>query len=330
VNLRRRATQAIDFIARRTQVRTAPVEWMVETTNRCNLACPMCPRTTVEFQQRDMQLEFFKHILASHPEAEEIWPYGFGEPLLNPSLFEFIAYAKQQKRVVALSSNAALLNEESGRRLLQSGLDYLILPVDGAEKTTYETNRYPAQYDRIESQIDRFLSLKMALGSRLHVTVQMIRMNNNDGQIEAFRRKWRRPGVDAVRVRDDLSGGPGASLTSPGTRTHRPCFFLWRGPLFVQAAGAVIPCPYYHGSTPFGDLNRQSAREIWASESMQQLRSAHLRGDLSQYPICRRCPRHQPHALLAVASFFVTTWHIRRVFPALEDIQRRFGWKLFE
>jgi radical SAM protein with 4Fe4S-binding SPASM domain len=308
VNLRRRAMQALDFITRRTQVRTAPVEWMVETTNRCNLACPMCPRTTVDFQQRDMQLEFFKQILQSHPEAEEIWPYGFGEPLLNPSLFEFIAYAKQQKRVVALSSNAALLNAESGRRLLQSGLDYLILPVDGVEKNAYETNRYPAQYDRIESQIDRFLSQKLALGSRLHVTLQMIRMKNNDGQVEAFRRRWRRAGVDAVRVRDDLSGGP----------------------LFVQAAGAVIPCPYYHGSAPFGDLNRQSAREIWASEPMQQLRAAHLRGDLSQYPVCRRCPRHQPHALLAIVSFFVTTWHIRRVFPALEDIQRRLGWKFFE
>jgi len=63
---------------------------------------------------------------------------------------------------------------------------------------------------------------------------------------------------------------------------------------------------------------------------MKALRTAHLKGDLSAYPICQRCPRHKPAWLLACVSFFVNTHHIRRVFPKLEDIQRQLGLKLFE
>jgi hypothetical protein len=92
----------------------------------------------------------------------------------------------------------------------------------------------------------------------------------------------------------------------------------------------MIPCPYYHGSPPFGDLAAQSVPEAWNSEAMRALRSAHLRWDLSGFPVCDGCPRHQPHPILASAGFFVNTHHIRRVLPRLEDIQRRFGWKLVE
>jgi radical SAM protein with 4Fe4S-binding SPASM domain len=215
---------------------------------------------------------------------------------------------------------------------VESGVDYLILPVDGADDHTYETNRYPAVFDEVESRIEFFLGLKHRLRSRLHVTVQMIRMRNNLDQIGTFRRKWRREGIDVVRVRDDLSGNyhePPLHLRS-APRSRRPCFFLWRGPLFVQAAGTVIPCPYYHGTPPVGDLRHQTAREVWASEPMRKLRAAHVKGDLSQYPICKRCPRYQPHPLLGALSFFVTTWHIRRVFPVLENLQRRIGRKFFE
>ena len=160
----------------------------------------------------------------------------------------------------------------------------------------------------------------------------MVRMRNNIHEVRAFRRKWKRAGVDSVRVRDDLSGLPGVSLRSDEGRKHKPrsCFFLWRGPLCVQAAGTIIPCPYYHGSEPFGDLRKQTALEAWNAEPMVQLRAAHRKHDFSQHPICAHCPRHQPHPVLASMSFFVTTWHIRRLIPNFEHIQRTLGWKLVE
>ncbi|HYK90502.1 MAG TPA: radical SAM protein [Acidobacteriota bacterium] len=330
MSIRSAMTQLLDFTAGRVECRVAPTEWMVETTSRCNLKCPMCPREKTPYPPEDMDLEFYKQLILQHPHLEAVWPYGFGEPLLHPHIFEMIRWAKQKRKAVSLSTNATLLNRERASLLLASGLDYLILAVDGTD-AVYSRNRFPAHLTDVESQIEDFLALKVNTGSSLHVTLQMVRMKNNRDQVSSFRLRWKRPGVDAIRVRDDLSGITGISIESHRRRVpRRPCFFLWRGPLFVEAPGTVIPCPYYHGSAPFAEVRSQLALHAWNSPAMRALRAAHVKGDLSHYPKCLRCPRHQPARLLAGISFFVNTHHIRRVFPSLENIQRRLGLKLFE
>ena len=325
-------SQLQDFWLERSRCRSAPREWMVESTNRCNLSCAMCTRHLVAFRQEDMSFTLFAKLVGRHPELEAVWPHVFGEPLLHPRIFDFIRHAKSRNITVSLSTNVTLLDEAIGIRLMDSGLDYLVLPVDGVSRITYEANRHPATLPDIEDRVERFLRLKLARRSSIHVTLQMVRMRTTLHQVHEFKRRWRKPGVDSIRVRDDLSGLPGISLPagSHWRRGRRPCFFLWRGPLCVQAAATLIPCPYYHGSGPFGDLRRQTSLEAWNSEAMVALRAAHLKRDLSQYPICGRCPRHQPHRLLASLSFFITTDHIRRLLPRLEDLQRIIGWKLVE
>ncbi len=327
-----RTRQMIAFVRRSTVCPEIPSEWMIESTNRCNLACPMCTRHLVRFHPEDMNLDLFRHLVEVHPNVEAIWPYGFGEPLLHPQIFEFIAIAERSGKTVCLSTNATLLTPDRGSRLLDSGLDYLTLAVDGAENASYSANRYPASLIDTERRIDEFLAEKLARRSKVHVTVQMVLLKNNAREVRVFRHRWRRPGVDRVRMRNDLSGLPGISLRDrlPRARANRPCYFLWRGPMFVQAAGTLLPCPYYHGSRPFADLRFQSGLEAWNSEAMQALRSAHSSRDLSGYPVCLRCPRHQPHPILAVVSFFLNTHHIRRLLPWVERLQARLGVTLFE
>jgi MoaA/NifB/PqqE/SkfB family radical SAM enzyme len=278
-----------------------------------------------------MRLDFFARLISRHDRLEAVWPYGFGEPLLNPDIFEMIRCARRSGKTVCLSTNATLLDRERATSLLATGLDYLILAVDGTD-AVYSQNRFPSDLSRVERLIEDFLTLKVQTGSPIHVTLQMVRMMNNRNQVRRFRSRWKRPGVDAIRVRDDLSGIPGITIDMPGehSRRLRPCFFLWRGPLFVEASGNLIPCPYYHGSDPFADVRDGSAFQAWNAPRMKALRAAHLKGDLADYPICRCCPRHQPSRVLACISFFVNTHHIRRIFPRFEDLQRLLGLKLFE
>lgn len=331
-SLRARTVQAIDFLRRSSICREVPREWMVESTNRCNLDCPMCTRQLARFHPQDMKPELFRHIIERHPAVESVWPYGFGEPLLHPHIFEFIAIAKNSGKTVCLSTNATLLDPARNRELLASKLDYLILAVDGASNASYSVNRYPASLEDTEQRIEELLTEKLNRRSKLHVTVQMVLLRTNAQDVHAFRRRWSRSGVDAVRVRNDLSGLPGFSMRGTQRRLSlkRPCYFLWRGPMFVQAAGTLFPCPYYHGSMPFGDLRQQGGLEAWNSMAMQALRSAHSRGELSDYPVCMRCPRHQPHLLIACMSFYATSHHIRRWIPRLERLQHWLGITLFE
>jgi MoaA/NifB/PqqE/SkfB family radical SAM enzyme len=301
--------------------------WMAEVTNRCNLACPMCTRETVSFIQQDMDLGFIKRLIDDNPRLESIWPYGFGESLMHPHIFEVIRYARQKGIVVSLSTNGTLLTPENTGQLLRSGLDYLILAIDGATARTYERYRYGARFERVIANVERLLELKNRFNAAIHITVQMIQMQGNAHEIDRFKSMWRRKGVNRVRVRQDLTR---KRSPSHADGAHRPCFFLWRGPAFIQAAGTLLPCPYYHGSEPFGDLKSQSMAEAWNSEKMVRLRQAHVSGDLSAFPVCAQCPRYQPNTLVASGSFFVTTGSVRRWLPIMEDVQRWTGVTLFE
>lgn len=317
------------FLRRQTRGIPPPVEWMLEVTNRCNLACPMCLRHRVHFQLADMEIDFVTRLLeAPNGRPNAIWPYGYGEPLLYPQIFNVIRRAKEKNLVVSLSTNATLLDEAAANELLDSGLDYLIIAFDGATAQTYARYRKPATFDKVKANVERFLALKMARRTSLHVTVQMIHMQGTANEAASFRGQWTRDGVDCVRIREDLLKSRDASAVR--TMRHRPCFFLWRGPLFVQAAGTVIPCPYYHGSEPFADLKTQDVQQAWNSPKMEEMRQAHVRGDLSKFPICAACPRYQPHALLASASFLIGTRSIRRYLPVIERMQQMAGKTFFE
>jgi MoaA/NifB/PqqE/SkfB family radical SAM enzyme len=307
-----------------------PSEWMLEVTNRCNLACPMCLRDKVDFVQADMDIRLIHRLLDDENLPDALWPYGYGEPMIYPRLIETIRCAKRKNLTVSLSTNGTLLTEKAGRELIDSGLDYLIVAFDGATPETYRKYRRGADFQRVKENVERFLGLKLARRSRLHLTLQMILLSETANEVSAFRRLWTRRGVDCVRIREDLLKAR-KPATQPNERaSHRRCFFLWRGPLFVQAGGGMIPCPYYHGSKPFGDLNAQTVSEAWNSTQMQDLRRAHVTGDLSNYPVCAGCPRYQPHAFLAAASFFIGTNGIRRYLPLAERIQQGFGRRFFE
>lgn len=318
---------ALAFLMRNVHDVPSPREWMLEITSRCNLACPMCLRTSVQFTPGDMDPLFIRHIFESNPHPEALWPYGYGEPLLYAHLFEIIKYAKRNDVTVSISTNGTQLSASIGRRLLQSGLDYLILAFDGATPETYRKYRKGADFDVVKNNIDRFLAMKIRHRCRIHVTVQMILMQETVREASDFRKLWNREGVNCVRVRRDLSE---RDCTRDVANGRRPCFFLWRGPLFVQAGGTLIPCPYYHGAEPFGDLREQTVEQAWNSPKMTALREAHVSGDLSQFPRCAKCPRYQPSALLAAASFLIGTREIRRFLPIVERVQNSLGVTWFE
>jgi MoaA/NifB/PqqE/SkfB family radical SAM enzyme len=301
-----------------------PRQWMIEITNRCNLRCAMCSRHTVAFKQSDMPLSFFQRLIDRAGGIEGIWPYGFGEPMLHPDLWKMVAYAKSRRMTVSLSTNATLLRGSAVDEMLKSGLDYLILAVDGATRDVYEANRKDAAFSSVRKNIETFLELKVARKAPIHVTLQMIRLRNNAHEATRFRKMWRRPGVDCIRIREDLS------IASVEKRPHAPCFFLWRGPLFVQAAGTILPCPYYHGAAPFGDLHSQNPEAAWNSARMQALRTAHVKGDLSAFPLCQQCPRYKPHPAIAALSFAASTSAVRKYLPWLERLQQLTPWTIVQ
>src|SRR5262249_55970672 len=129
-----------------------PETGMIEPTNLCNLACPTCPTGTGKIKPLpQMTLERFDRVIEQvAPKMRNIALWNYGEPLLNRELPHMIAHAKKAGvGVVKVSSNVHFLDGERGAAILQSGLDVLILSVDGATAETYGKFRKEGDFERV-------------------------------------------------------------------------------------------------------------------------------------------------------------------------------------
>src|SRR5262245_8989874 len=119
-----------------------PVEYIVETTAKCNLYCPMCPRETRKQPKEDMTDEVFQRLVReSGHSAEHMMLIGLGEPFMDRKIFERIEYCAKHDVSTLLSTNGTFLDEATCARILDSTLDHITLSFDGSTKESFEYYR---------------------------------------------------------------------------------------------------------------------------------------------------------------------------------------------
>lgn len=301
-----------------------PVEYIVETTAKCNLYCPMCPRETHKQPKEDMPAEIFDRLVReSGRSAEHMMLIGLGEPFLDPLIFDRIEYCARHDISTLLSTNGTLLDEETSARLLQSPLEHVTLSFDGATRESFEYYRKGARFEKVRDNFVRFSRMKKERGSRMQVVVQMVRMERNAGEVEDFVRFWNGvPGVDQVRIKEDETNLMRPLAGHEAEEWKHPCHYLWRGPLYVKHNGDVYPCcqSYMLDGKPVGHIGERPLAEIWNSEEMVRMRRLHVAGRAGEIDICSRCCTTIPHPALVVGSLLFHGRIVRRVLPAIERL----------
>ena len=301
-----------------------PVEYIVETTAKCNLYCPMCPRETHKQPKEDMTTEIFTRLVRGASEsAEHMMLIGLGEPFLDFKIFERIEYCHRHRISTLLSTNGTLLDEEASARLLDTPLEHVTLSFDGSTKESYEYYRKGASFEKVRANFVRFARMKHERKAKLQVVAQMVRMERNAGEVEAFVRFWSAvPGVDQVRVKEDETNllQPEAGHASQDWK--HPCHYLWRGPMYVKHNGDVYPCcqSYMLDGAPVGNAGEQPLDEIWNSPEMQRMRRLHVSGRAGEIGICSRCLTTIPHPLLVAGSLVFHGKTVRRFLPFVERL----------
>jgi len=307
--------------------RGLPVEYIVETTAKCNLYCPMCPRETHKQPKEDMTDEIFNRLVEqSGRTAEHMMLIGLGEPFMDRKIFDRIEYCDRHKISTLLSTNGTFLDEKLSARLLDSPLEQITLSFDGATKDSYEHYRKGAKFEKVRENFVRFARMKRERKGKVQVVAQMVRMDRNAGEVEDFKRFWSKvPGVDQVRVKEDETNvlQPTAGRVQDGTA--RPCHYLWRGPMYVKHNGDVYACcqAYMLDGAPVGHIGKQSLEEIWNSADMGHLRTLHATGRAGEIDMCARCCASIPHPVLVAGSLVFNGKTVRRMIPLIERIAGR-------
>jgi radical SAM protein with 4Fe4S-binding SPASM domain len=321
-----RAKLLWSFLAGRERVPALPVEYIVETTAKCNLYCPMCPRETHKQPKEDMTDEVFEALVkGSAHTAEHMMLIGLGEPFMDRKIFDRIEYCERHGIATLLSTNGTLLDEEAAARLLDSPLAHVTLSFDGASKETFEHYRKGARFEKVRDNFVRFARMKHERGSKMQVVAQMVRMPGNAHEVDAFRSFWGAvPGVDQVRVKEDETNLVQPEPAPNGNRKLRRCHYLWRGAMYVKHDGRVFPCcqSYSLDGAPVGDLRTESLPEIFNSGEMRRLRRLHAQGRGAEIDMCSRCSTPIPHPALAAASLLAHGKWVRRALPLVERLIR--------
>jgi MoaA/NifB/PqqE/SkfB family radical SAM enzyme len=104
--VRNRSRLLSGYLLRRSQVRGLPITLIVENTAKCNLKCPMCPREFGYYPPEDFDFRLFKAIIDEVRNCTElVFPWGGGEPLMNPDVYRMIRYCRDADIYTVVSTN---------------------------------------------------------------------------------------------------------------------------------------------------------------------------------------------------------------------------------
>ena len=312
------------YLARRSTLAALPVEYIVETTAKCNLYCPMCPRETHKQPKADMTDGVFERLVReSGDTAEHMMLIGLGEPFMDPHIFQRIEFCHRHSVSSLLSTNGTFLDEAVSARVLDSPLEQITLSFDGAKKETFEFYRKGAKFEKVRDNFVRFARMKHQRRSRLQVVVQMVKMEGNAGEVDDFIAFWRAiPGVDQIRIKEDETNLMRPDAGHASAEWKHPCHYLWRGPMYVKQNGDVYPCcqSYMLDGAPLGSLEQQSLVQIWNAPAMREMRALHAAGRGGEVDICSRCCTTIPHPALVTGSLLLHGRTVRRLLPFVERL----------
>lgn len=180
----------------------------VEPTNRCNLACVTCIRHAWDEPFGDMEWTTYQALidgLSDFPGAKTIAFAGLGEPLLHERFPEMIQLAYERGFRTEMTSNAMLLTPSLAAKLIEAGLDQLVVSIDGASSDALGAVRPGASLNEITTNIRLLNRLsRQKTKKRLRIGIEFVAMKRNVHELPVLRKIAHRISASFILVTNVL------------------------------------------------------------------------------------------------------------------------------
>ena len=294
-----------------------PFSLMIEPINMCNLGCPACPTGSGKMNRPKYATSYdeFKGIIDQcRCHIKNIILWNFGEPFLNKDLLKMINYAHISGMHVMTSTNGHFFkSEEFCLDIIRSGLDRLIVCLDGADQDVISKYRKNAKFDDIINGFRLLCEAKKQIGSKTPIIeLQFILMKHNEHQRQYMRQLANQLGADVytektVGIGPDRTDEEFQNLANellpndlslsrylkrngvfvPKYRSNK-CPDVYRTTV-INSNGTVIPCCYDESSRYImGNIFEESLNSIWRNDKYQNFRKR-IRKDRKSIPLCAKC-----------------------------------------
>lgn len=264
-----------------------PINLSIETTSKCNSECVMCPRTMMGLKAYEpVRDELLNHEtvldLIKRTPHSIFNPSGFGEPLLDPHVPEYITTAHDSGRLTRVVTNASLLSNLTAERLMFAGLDLFILSIDAADKETYERIRRGLKWEQTASNIMNLKEIRDHGRYRTYIQVNIVINSINKKEIQRIVDYWY-PHVDNIRTLKEARYWK----KIPNKIPVRKCFAPWEVMIIFSNGDVPVCCRDVEGEYIFGNILKNSPMEVWNSKKAKDFRRRLLSDDPPK--ICQHC-----------------------------------------
>ena len=202
-----------------------PVMLMVDPANACQLACPGCIHSDnpsyaalFDWPRKTLPLDTYAAFLDRFgPFAFSVALYNYGEPLLNKRFAEIVRKSREYLLHTFTSTNLSM-PLDNAEAIVESGLDYMILSIDGATQPVYERYRRGGNLGLVLENVRKLAAAKKALGSSTPwLEWQFLTFEHNHHELADARRLAAEIGVNQFRVATPF----GVELDDPSIRPLR-------------------------------------------------------------------------------------------------------------
>jgi hypothetical protein len=298
-------------ITGRTIHRGLPISISIEPTTSCNLRCPECPSGLRSFTRPTGMLPeklFMQTIDELADTLLYLIFYFQGEPYLHPKFLDLVKYASKKGIYTATSTNAHYLTDFTAKQTIESGLDRMIISIDGTTQEVYEQYRVGGNLNKVIEGTKKIVHWKKALKSKTpHIIFQFLVVKPNEHQIEDVKLMAKELGVDEVAFKTaqiyDYKNGSSLipsihkyaryEQNSDGkyqikNKLLDNCWKMWHS-CVITWDGLVVPCCFDKDAEyRMGDLKNKTFKAVWQSESYQKFRKS-LTNARAEIEMCKNC-----------------------------------------
>jgi radical SAM protein with 4Fe4S-binding SPASM domain len=321
----------------------------IDPINICQLKCPLCPggTETMNYERKAMSIETFRTIVDKIPFIKGIGLLNWGEPFLNQDIFKMIRFATERHIKVWTHSNFNFLkNDDFFIDIVQSGLDWLAISLDGASQESYSKYRAGGDFGLVITNIKKLVEAKSKLKREKPDIIWKFVVNRfNEHEIDKAKIMANdlkiKFSIMQMGLADDLPDfNPESTIDErkkywlPKEKKYiRRCYSgEYKYPLFpnicsqlfyqlvVAPDGKVFPCCWLADKeNVFGDLLSDSFEHIWNNEKYLNSRLAFLRKDFSPdvQTVCFTCKNfRKSHSFKDKIALFRAIYDLQAKWPA--------------
>lgn len=280
------------MIRRPNTVNHYPTTIVVDPGNVCNLSCVFCITGQRKSKRppRFLPLADFKKIIDQLGSfAFQLDLYNWGEPFLNKDIFAMIAYAKKTGLRVELSSNLHCFSPAMARKIINSGLDRLIVSLHGATPKMTQIYMRGGNFPLALNNLRALIQMKKTLKSpNPSITWRYVVNRYNEIGVEKARTLAQKLKVDCFELLPlhlDIGSDPKQIKEAIRKNAHwlpknprylpshsTDCFWPWEI-VVVNPDGTVQPCCIFSNPAfDFSNILETSFWQIWNGAKYQTAR----------------------------------------------------------